>query len=751
MLTRRDFLHRSALATAALALPACTKTVDVQSVVKDYPVGALEPVPVIRQRPEWTRFIILVWQFQNDVRVDGALYDRAGLHGFHIDRGADAEEYVRLSLARGFPYYVDHAAGKGILYLYKDVQASITGKPALQVRPHSLADPQTIATLKQRLRDDVGTTKHGLVYVYAFDDEISTAVFNDPVEVDVHPLSVAWYRRWLAHRHGSIGALNAAWGTTWTSFEEVEPVGFDQVWKTVAGAAFASWNLSRWMEWRHFMDYQFAQVLADLTRYTNTLDPRIPAGFVGGQQPSAYGGYDYALLSRAVQWMEPSDLGGMNEILRSFWNRPRRVQVQSYQAGRSYKRDVWILWYRLAHGNQATIAWPAGWMPETSGGARELSPGIARLASTFRELQGRAGELIVDPDSYLETDAIGLYYSHPSIRAGWVTDSIAHGAKWPKRATSIDDGNLSSAHLRLAWCQLLEDLGYQYDFVSYLDVTEGRSALADRFRVIVLPQTICLSEREAEVLRRFVTAGGILIADALCGLLTETGQGRPKGGILDELFGIRRDESQGYLNGRGIVEVNAEYFNRPFPERLRAYEGALRYRSMIVYERGTKAARGAAGDAAGGADVLVRRAVGPGRTLYLNLTPLAYVYFPFRSGEIGAAWREVVGRVLADAGMRARVEIHRGAGERAPWMESLLWRNGNRYCLAIVKNPGEAAESLPVIEEGPEDIRVTLRLPVRGLRNARTGAVLGDVSAFTDRFTPWEANLYEFTLGEDQR
>ncbi|HXA94661.1 MAG TPA: twin-arginine translocation signal domain-containing protein, partial [Candidatus Dormibacteraeota bacterium] len=60
MLTRRDFLHRSALATAALALPACTKTVDVQSVVKDYPVGALEPVPVIRQRPEWTRFIILV-------------------------------------------------------------------------------------------------------------------------------------------------------------------------------------------------------------------------------------------------------------------------------------------------------------------------------------------------------------------------------------------------------------------------------------------------------------------------------------------------------------------------------------------------------------------------------------------------------------------------------------------------------------------------------------------------------------------
>src|SRR5512137_1635536 len=161
MLTRRDFLQRTALTTAALALPSCASTADVQSVVSQYPVGALESVPVIRPRPEWRQFTILVWQWQNDVRRDVALYDRAGLHGFHIDRGVGEEEYVRLSLARKFPYYVDHAAGKGILYLYKDVQKSITRKPALQIRPHSLADPQTITTLESRLRDNVGTTRRG--------------------------------------------------------------------------------------------------------------------------------------------------------------------------------------------------------------------------------------------------------------------------------------------------------------------------------------------------------------------------------------------------------------------------------------------------------------------------------------------------------------------------------------------------------------------------------------------------------------
>jgi hypothetical protein len=747
-LTRRALLGRTLLTGAALSGSAFKPAwADSTSAVQAYPVGELAPVPVIRQRADWKRFIVLVWQFQNDVRRDLPLYDAAGLHGFHIDRGVDAEEQVRLSLTRQFPYYVDHAAGKGILFLHKDVQARITRQAALQVRPYSLADPKTIDTLKGWLRDNVGTTKKGLVYAYAFDDEISLGAFNDPVEVDIHPLSVAWYRRWLARRYGNIQSLNAAWATAFVSFDDVQPRGFDEVRQGAARPPLAAWNLSPWMEWRHFMDSQFAHVLADLTRYTNSLDPSIPAGFVGGQQPSAYGGYDYALLSRAVQWMEATDLGDTNEILRSFWNRPRRVQVQTFGAGPSLNRNRWILWHRLAHGNQATIAWPDGWMRDHSPGQRELAPVIKQLAPTFREIQGPAGEFIVHPDSYLETDPIGLYYSHPSIRAGWVMDSIVHGATWPKRVTSIDEVNLSSAYLRLSWCKLLEDLGYQYDFISYLDVAEGRRELADRFKVIVLPQTICLSDREAQVLRRFVQSGGVLIADTLCGILTETGRGR-SAGALDDLFGVRRDEARGYLNGRGLTEVNAEAFQKPFPERLHAYDGALRYRSMVVFERGTQAGSGVARESAGRADVLIRRKTGRGQALYLNLTPLAYTYFPYRAGSMGAAWRDLMGQTLLAAGLRPRVEIDGGAGKE-PWMESLLWRQGNRYCLAVLKNVFESAdapESLRMIDLEPKDITIRLTLPVRAMRNVRTDKAWGDVSSFVDRFNPSEANLYTFAL-----
>jgi MOSC domain-containing protein YiiM len=58
------------------------------------------------------------------------------------------------------------------------VQATISGRDALQARPHSLGDRATIAILKGWLRENVATTRTGLVYAYAFDDEISTGVIR---------------------------------------------------------------------------------------------------------------------------------------------------------------------------------------------------------------------------------------------------------------------------------------------------------------------------------------------------------------------------------------------------------------------------------------------------------------------------------------------------------------------------------------------------------------------------------------------
>ena len=321
----------------------------------------LSKVPSIEIRPEWNRFKILVWQYKTSVLNDFHLYQKVGLGGFHIDRGAGRENLVEFSLKEQFPYYVDHAADKGFLHLKEpDVQA-VTGKYGLTIRPYSLADPNTLKQIKEHLDRNVKATRKGLVLAYAFDDEISLGSYVIPCDVDSHPLSLDWFRNWLRNKYQTIHSLNRSWNTDFKSFDEVMPKSFEEIRRKAQKPPLSEWNLAPWMEFRQFMDFQFAQVLAELTRYTNSIDPNTPAGFVGAQGPGPWGGYDYAKLSRVVQWMENYDIHGSNEILRSFWNHERRPIMKTFFSTKDPKLDSWFLWYYMLHGNQAVIAWPEGW------------------------------------------------------------------------------------------------------------------------------------------------------------------------------------------------------------------------------------------------------------------------------------------------------------------------------------------------------------------------------------------------------
>lgn len=135
-ISRRAFLQRAALVAGSVAVdpPVLGLAAEVP-VTSDYPVAPLEPLRIIRQRAAWKQFTILVWQYKNDVRRDFSLYEKAGLRGFHIDRGAGAEDRVRFSLEKKFPYYVDHAAGKGILFSKKMSSRKFRARPPCKFVP----------------------------------------------------------------------------------------------------------------------------------------------------------------------------------------------------------------------------------------------------------------------------------------------------------------------------------------------------------------------------------------------------------------------------------------------------------------------------------------------------------------------------------------------------------------------------------------------------------------------------------------
>jgi len=81
------------------------------------------------------------------------------------------------------------------------------------------------------------------------------------------------FQVWLKTEYGSIEALNHQWGGKFKSFSEVRPKGFEEVRKTLSDRNFSNWNLSSWMDFRHFMDIQFSEILSDLMKFANETDP----------------------------------------------------------------------------------------------------------------------------------------------------------------------------------------------------------------------------------------------------------------------------------------------------------------------------------------------------------------------------------------------------------------------------------------------------------------------------------------------
>jgi len=731
------------LVSCALLLVATNIFAEIQR------IGTLERVPAIPPRSEWDRFKILVYRHKTSVLDDFDLYRRAALGGFHIDRGAGWEKYVAFSLEKRFPYYVDHAADKGFLYLTGGKVNAVLKKHGLATRPFSLADPETIEKMKSHMTGNIGATRKGLVLAYAFDDEISLGSFVRPCDVDKHPLSLEWFRKWLTHEYGPIDQLNKEWGTAYKTYQEVMPKSFEGVRGRAQKPPLSGWNLAPWMDFRRFMDFQFGSVLSELTRYTNKIDPKTPAGFVGGQGPGPYGGYDYAMLSRSVQWMEAYDVHGTNEILRSFWNREHRPRMQTFFSKKNAKLDSWFLWYYMLHGNRGVIAWPEGWFRAEE---YDIAPWILELKDTFEEVQGPISEVIADTATVFDSDPIGIYYSHPSLQAGWAMDAITHGKTWVSRGGSIDDVNQTAGVLRKVWCKTLEDLGFQYDFISYLDVQEGLVNLNKRFKVIILPRTVCLSDTEARALKSFVMEGGTLIADYLCGLMDEHGKGRSKG-VLDGLFGIQRDESEGYMNGKGLTEIDGEKFQQSFLERFTHYDGVLRYKDMAVFERGTRPTKGTRGVECKSvfglvhkASVLMEKQAAKGRAVYLNLSPVEYWDPSRRFSAYGHEWRKIILEIVNSSGLEPRVKVYEG-GNAANMLECLFWKNGAKHYLGLIKNPTMEIERSRIGDvQGVMGEATEIRLEFReeiALVNLRTKMRLGRSKAFRDRFRPWEGNLYE--------
>ncbi|MGD0092117.1 MAG: beta-galactosidase trimerization domain-containing protein [Planctomycetota bacterium] len=695
------------------------------------PAGeAPDGVPDVPPPKSWSNFVILPWQFQTDVAADKALYESVNLHGFHIDRCSD--KLQAFAKETNWPFYVDHTAGKGYLHL-GGLMGQVQRKKGILVRPNSLVDPKTIEAMKKLISENVTSAKGSSVVAYALDDEISLGSFCSPAEVDGHPNSIAGYRKYLAENYKTIEKLNAQYGATYQSFDEISPKPFEAFRGQLKADGLGSLNLSQWCDWRTYMDTQFSDCVAAMVRFANSLDPETPAGFVGGQGPCAWGGYDFRKLCKAAQWMEAYDIGGNNEILRSFWPQTR-PHVQTFFSSKDPRKDAWFLWYYLCHGNRGVIGWPEGWFVKG-----QVAEHIQALAETFKEVTGPVSKLIIDGE--FVNDPVAIYYSHPSIQVTWALDAACHAGTWPNRSSSMENSCSTSNNSRVAWLKTLEDLGIQAKFIHQDHLLAG-GLQKGGFKVLLLNRALCLSDAEAAAIKAFAEKGGTVIADHLCGICDEHGKARATG-ALDELFGVKRDLAPGILGGKTLTEVDGEKDQAGVTKKNWDVDGAALYKEMAVFERGLKGDKGKADAEPDGAAVVVRN----GSALYLNLSPIGYLLK--RPKNESREWPPFVAKVLQEAGVTPRLKLELD-GQPAHATEALFWKNGARTTLCVVSNLDRKASisGFGSAKEGLGQARAKLKLsfanPIKELKNERTNKALGDGKEFEDEFVPWEANVYTY-------
>jgi hypothetical protein len=409
-------------------------------------------------------------------------------------------------------------------------------------RHPSLEDPYWVKKIHDRAVDAATRLAPYRPYFYALSDEPGISVQSTQWDFDMSDMSLVPMRRWLKKQYGSLGNLNAEWGTNFTDWNLVMPETTTQA-MTRPGDNFAPWA-----DFKEWMDISFARSLKMGADAIHSVDPHAYVE-IGGAQMPGWGGYDYARLTKVLTAMEPYDIGRSIDVAHSL--NPKIVLLTTSFRGGPWEEQR--VWHELLHGNRGLIIWDHQKSPFVQPDGQPGPRGV-EAGKYYNEIRGGEGALIIN--SRPVDNLININYSQPSLRTQWMLDMRPKGKEWAELAPDYKsaDGNNPFARLRISWCDLVEDLGFQSNFISSMQMAKGDLLKRDS-QVLILPESSSLSQAESDAIRQFVKEGGIAIASGVPGTYNRHSKKLPKSS-LNDLFGEPATQEvnvRSYGKGKAIL------------------------------------------------------------------------------------------------------------------------------------------------------------------------------------------------------
>ncbi|HUU13664.1 MAG TPA: beta-galactosidase trimerization domain-containing protein, partial [Terriglobia bacterium] len=598
-----------------------------------------------------------------------------------------------------------HAAGFGVYWHYRQKYLEQkdkfleTGDKRYLIRDPDLADDAWLETLRTEVRRSMEKFKPFRPLAYYLADESSLTAYGDPFDLSWSPATLAKFRAWLKTQYSDLAALNAEWESQFPNWDAVVPL--------TTAEAQAKGNYAGWMDHRTFMEEVFAHALDVAAKTVRQEDPGGLASISGTQVPGPSNAVNWYRLDRIVDYLQPYSNGDQDDLHRSI--RPDLILTGFTGYERHGKALRHELWHRLFHGHiGASLFWHyTALNPDLT-----LTEQGRDLAETIGEFRNEGLALLLR-GAERENCGIAVHYSLLSVRSQWITDGHI-------QPHELSNGNATSAHLkrfhsnRHAWLQALQDLGYQFDFVTTEQIEGGK---LKGYRVLVLPDSIALSDGETEAIRNFVTRGGLLFSDVETGLMD--GHARwQAAGRLDDVLGVQRLQVKSAASDLPSVK---------FPLATRT--GTIEL-EVSLGNPALRTTTGRPAAAAGEALFLIDHSYAAGRSVNLNFWMSDYLRL--RKSGAQDSRLAMLGDYLATAGVKPVADVRRPNGGPLKCSEVTGFRKGSVKFIAILPGPDCADAG-----------RVTLNLPApQHVYDLRAHRALGRVARVQGTLAAGEPLLY---------
>jgi hypothetical protein len=476
----------------------------------------------------WWDYIILMWQ-QHSKEMFATLKSLGINAGQYNGKNKTPPEFLLSNDLRWYAeniatdYYAEYHRWRpdriqnwSFLQARELYKKDPTSKEAFKRHP-SFSDPAWRAMIRERLVESARNHSPYRPVFYSLGDESGIADLAAYWDFDFSDHALAEMREWLQQRYATLADLNRQWGASFTRWEHVTPDTTDEAMRR------KDENYSSWADHKEFMDISFANALKMGADAIRSVDPKAYVG-IGGAQMPGWGGYDYYRLTQALTALEPYDIGNNIEIIRSL-NPDVAVVTTAFARGPWEKHRVW---YELLHGARGQLIWDEKVDIVTK--QNIVGERGEEVKPYYTELRNGIATLLMA--SRREADPIAIHYSQASMRTEWMKAQQPKGRAWVDRGSATERRDSEFLRLRESWCRVIEDTGRQYNFVAYGQIEDGE-LLKRGYRVLVLPRSSALSEREAEAIRAFVRQGGTLLLDGEAGTFDEHSRRLPQPRLQD--------------------------------------------------------------------------------------------------------------------------------------------------------------------------------------------------------------------------